>query len=68
MKKARIIEKRNPRCPSREGRLELRSGRKGTGRLLGAVNFWPDSSRSCDAADRIIYEIADREGVAVHED
>jgi hypothetical protein len=36
-------------------RLELRAGAKGTGRVLWACNFWPDSSRSIDEMDRLLY-------------
>lgn len=38
-------------------RLELRKGTHGTGEVLGAVEYWMESAKSMDEADRIAQRI-----------
>lgn len=48
-----------------ERRAELRAGARGTGKVIQVVNYWPDSSASWDAADRVFSEVAAREGYEI---
>lgn len=48
-----------------ERRATLRSGAKGEGRVLQAVNYWPNSGSSLDAAYRIFKDVAEREGYEI---
>lgn len=64
MSQAKVITKNGSVTPSgREKVMEVRSGKSGTGKVLGSVKYWPWSSPSCDAADRIVGEIAAKHGV-----
>lgn len=60
MKYAKVVE---TKANATENRLSIRSGEKGTGKVIGSTLFWPNSGPSVDAAWRIIDEIARREGV-----
>ena len=62
MKAALIIKGTND---SRTDRWELRAGAKGTGRVLAAGTYWPDSGKSCEARDRQIAEICRRDGIEI---
>lgn len=42
------------RIDSKNERIELRSGAKGTGKVLWACNYWPDSDRSVEEMDRML--------------
>lgn len=42
------------RIDSRNERLELRAGAKGTGKVLWQCNYWPDSARSVEEMDRLL--------------
>lgn len=42
------------RIDSKNERIELRSGAKGTGRVLWSCNYWPDSDRSVEEMDRLL--------------
>lgn len=48
-----------------ERRAELRAGERGTGKVIAVVNYWPHSSASIDAADRIFTEAAKRDGYVI---
>ena len=48
---ATLAETRVPGQPDHTVRRMLRAGRKGTGRLLWSLCYWPDSGKSCEAAD-----------------
>ena len=61
---AKVVQKRGKKTPNGyEARYELRMGRKGTGELIAAVNYWPWSGASEEEADRIIVSAAKRAGV-----
>jgi hypothetical protein len=65
-KQAKIIEKQGAQSPNgREMRMELRSGAKGTGKLIQSVTYWPWSPKSVDAASEIMRQSAERAGVTV---
>ena len=51
--KAILVEKR---IDSQTNRWEIRSGEKGTGKVLVAGTYWPDSGKSCEARDNYINE------------
>jgi hypothetical protein len=48
-----------------ERRATLRAGANGTGKVLQVVNYWPNSSRSMEAAYDIFAEVAQREGYEI---
>ena len=56
---------KSTRIDSRNSRLELRSGEKGTGKVLKSVMYWPDSHRSEEEAYRILGDEAARIGVSL---
>jgi len=60
--KADIVSKR---IDSKNARLELRSGERGTGKVLHSVIYWPDSSRSEEEAYRLIHAEAERIGITL---
>jgi hypothetical protein len=60
--KADIVSKR---IDSKNARLELRSGERGTGKVLQSVTYWPDSPRSEEEAYRILTDEAERIGAAL---
>ena len=61
---AKVVQKRGAKTPNGyEGRYELRMGRKGTGKLIAAVNYWPWSGKSVEEAERTIAFEAKRAGV-----
>ena len=42
-------------------RATLRAGRKGTGHIIGhPVQYWPDSPKSCEAADDLCADLERR--------
>ena len=43
----------------------LRSGKRGYGRLIHMVNYWPDSGSSMEAAYRMFQAAAEREGYTI---
>ena len=45
--------------------MQLRAGRKGTGKVLAVVHYWPWSAKSVEAAEDYIYAAAEREGVEI---
>jgi hypothetical protein len=66
--KAKIVEKRGQKNPNgqRTRIMRLMAGENGDGPQLGpAVEYWPWSDRSCEAADQTIFEIAKTNGVEV---
>jgi hypothetical protein len=50
---------------SRTNRWELRAGEKGTGQVLAAGTYWPDSDKSVEMRDRQISEICRRDGIEI---
>jgi hypothetical protein len=61
MKPAKVVTKQGRMTPNgREMVMEVRAGEKGAGKVLGSVVYWPWSTPSCDQADRIVQEIAER--------
>jgi len=60
--KADIVSKR---IDSRNARLELRSGERGTGKVLHSVTYWTDSPRSEEDAYRILTDEAERIGASL---
>lgn len=42
------------RIDRKNERIELRSGAKGTGKVLWSCNYWPDSSRSVEEMERML--------------
>lgn len=64
MSQAKVVTKNGNVTPNgREKVMEVRAGKSGTGKVLGSVKFWPWSAPSCDAADRIVDEIAAKHDV-----
>lgn len=64
MSQAKVHTKNGKMTPNgREKIMEVRAGKLGTGRVLGQVIYWPWSISSCDQADKIVQEIADKNGV-----
>jgi hypothetical protein len=55
----------NGRKNGQERRAELRAGRKGEGKLIQVVNYWPHSGSSMDAADRQFAAAAERDGFEI---
>ena len=56
---------RHHRGGPQQGRLLLRAGAKGTGRILHSVRYWPWSPLSCDAADDVLFAAAERLGYEI---
>lgn len=66
MKKAKVVIKQGRLIPDGyEARMCLHAGKKGTGKLLGEVIYWPWSAISYDQASEIIEQIAAKHGVDV---
>ena len=64
---ATVVCKQGKMTPNgREGKMELRRGAKGTGKLLGAVTYWPWSGISIGEAEKMIIEVAEREEVTIN--
>ncbi len=64
MSQAKVVTKNGNVTPNgREKVMEVRAGKRGAGKVLGSVKYWPWSTPSCDAADRIVDEIARKNGV-----
>jgi hypothetical protein len=63
--KAKVIQKQLRGTNQRTNRWELRHGERGTGKLIAAVQYWPDSPRSVENAERHIFSAARRAGVEV---
>lgn len=58
---AKVVTKQGKQTPNgREMVMEVRGGEKGTGKNFGSVIYWPWSGPSCDQADKIVEEIAER--------
>ena len=57
---AKVVSKQGKQTPNgREMVMEVRAGKKGTGKKFGSVIYWPWSGPSCDQADRVVAEIAE---------
>lgn len=67
MKLAKIVTKNGMMTPNgRERVMMLKAGKNGTGEQIGnSVSYWPWSDKSCEQADRIISEIAERHGYKI---
>ena len=58
--KAVLVEKR---IDNQTNRWEIRAGEKGTGKVLFAGTYWPDSVKSCEARDNTISDWLRRNAV-----
>ena len=59
MKKGKLVTRKGSRTPNGyEKRLEVRRGKKGQGKLVGSVSYWPWSPKSVSGAFSLAEEIA----------
>ena len=66
--KGKLIVKKGSLTPNgRARRLEVRRGKKGQGKLVGSVNYWPWSPKSVSGAFNFAEEIAARAGLELED-
>ena len=61
---AKVIIKDGPLDPNGQTKImSLRSGKKGTGKIINSVQYWPWEDASKDEAVKTIYLIANRNNI-----
>ena len=66
--KGKLIVKKGSLTPNgRARKLEICRGKKGHGRLVGSVSYWPWSPKSVSGAFSLAEEIAARAGLELEE-